>query len=63
MVVGNDQGLGVMFESGLDDFAWVDGGAVDGSSKEVFDSNQSVLRIEKQDGEDFVLEGAESCDQ
>jgi hypothetical protein len=52
-----------MFESGLDDFAWVDGGAVDGSSKEVFDSNQSVLRIEKQDGEDFVLEGAESCDQ
>jgi len=46
VVVGQDDGGGVMFESFLEDFAGVYGGAVDGAAEEVLASDQAMARVE-----------------
>jgi hypothetical protein len=59
MPVHKHQGRAVQTQGLLDDFARVDGSAVDGSAEELDVLNQSVPRVQCQKSEHFVIESAE----
>src|SRR5690625_23099 len=54
MVVSNDQRGSIASQGQLHDFARVDAGSVDGSSKELFESDNSVAIVEQEAGKHFV---------
>lgn len=54
VVVGEDDGGGVMGEGALDHLAGVDAGAVDGAVEQGFEGQHPVAGVEEQAAEDFV---------
>lgn len=54
VVVGEDDGGGVVGEGALDHLAGVDAGAVDGAVEQGFEGQHPVAGVEEQAAEDFV---------
>ena len=56
MIVRADDGRRAMLERALDDFAGVDGAGVDGAPEQLLDGQDLVLAVQKEHGEDFVIQ-------
>src|SRR5689334_648019 len=56
VVVEEDDGGSVMGQGGLDDFAGINGGAVESAAEEILDGDEAVTDIEVEDAEDLVVE-------
>ena len=52
--MGDDHGGGVVLQGFFDDFAGVDGGAVDGAAEEVISGDEAAPVVEVDQGEDFI---------
>jgi hypothetical protein len=58
MIVGEDDRGGVVLQGFFQDFARIDGCAVDGAAKEIFTGDELVAFGKVDDAEDFVIESA-----
>ena len=55
MVMKQDQGSGVMSQSGLHDLARIDRGIRDGAAKEILDGDETMPAVEVQSTEDLMI--------
>ncbi len=60
VVVRKDDRGGVVPESGLDDFPWVDRGLGQRTGEEILDGSHVMLRIQEQRGKDFSLQAMQA---